>query len=256
MPVLGVLLCESLELEFAWLLARAHGISGITVLEDERSQRFIRALETDGRHDVARVPHIASFRPVSPDDTEVLVRVLELSLHGRKEILRHALEAAAAEFAVRVDALLLGYGSCGGALDDPAGTLDVAVPVFLPEDHGKPADDCVSICLGGRHRYYAEQRKVPGTFFMTPEWTCHWRKMFRKDCFGNAGAALLRRIFAPYERSLLVVTPVVTEDVMERNAEEFNRLFGLRTEVCKGTLSMLSIALRSALRCLKEKQCR
>jgi hypothetical protein len=253
MPVLGMVMCESLALEFACLLAGEAGIAAITVLEDARSRPFMEALVSRGCRAVECIPHCASFRRRPPGELEIIVRVLGLELHGNKEVLRRSLRAAAGELAARADALLFGYGSCGGAGADPGSALDAGVPVFMPLDRGRPADDCVSICIGGRRRYYAEQRKVPGTFFMTPEWSYQWRKMFRPDFFGGAGNTLLQRLFARYERSLLVVTPAMRQGEMERNAAAFNRLFGLRMEACGGTLAVLSRAWRSARRFLEGK---
>ena len=62
-----------------------------------------------------------------------------------------------------VGGLMLGYGRCGGALDDPEALLDVDVPVFIPGGAACPVDDCVGMLMGGRNAYAAEQRRVPGT---------------------------------------------------------------------------------------------
>lgn len=252
MGVLGLLTCEILELEFAYLLGTDPDVSQITVLEDARSTRLIEALESRVFQNVRRIPHIKCFFPEPSEHLEVLVWVLELALHRRKKILQQRLVVAAREMSRHVDAILLGYGLCGGALENPKELLDVDVPVFLPMDGDHPVDDCVGLLLGGRNCYYAEQRKVPGTFFLTPGWTYHWKKLFGQN-FGDVEIAAAKRLFARYERTLLVLTSVMPQDEMKRSSNEFSRLFGLCVQECEGTLDILSKAWKVAKAFLKSK---
>jgi hypothetical protein len=138
-----------------------------------------------------------------------------------------------------VDALMLGYGLCGNALENPGELLaDAGVPVFIPMDEDHPVDDCIGLLIGGRERYYAEQCQVAGTFFMIPGWTYHWKRMFEQE-FGNLSPEMAKRLFKHYERSLLISTPIMSLEEMKQNSKDFNVLFGLQTEVCKGTLGIL-----------------
>ena len=159
--------------------------------------------------------------------------------------MQHALIQAAHELRPYVDALLLGYGLCGNALEQPVDLLDVDIPVCLPMDGDHPVDDCVGLLLGGRDYYYAEQCQVPGTFFMLPGWTHHWKTMFGED-FCGADPDMARRLLTHYERALLVLTPVMPENAMQRHAEEFIRFFDLRVETRAGTLRILQNAWDAA----------
>ena len=169
MGVIGIITCEVLELEFAHLLCTDPDLARITVLEDIRSARLIEMLESKAVQSLRRIPHISSFSPdhsgQSADRPEMLVRVLELALHRRKKLLQNGLIRAAREMGPHVDALLLGYGLCGSALNNPKELLDVDVPIFIPMDTDHPVDDCVGLIIGGRDNYYAEQCKTPGTYF-------------------------------------------------------------------------------------------
>lgn len=161
---------------------------------------------------------------------------------------------AAQEFGPHVDALLLGYGLCGNALEKPDELLsDAGVPLFIPMDVDHPVDDCVGLIIGGRKNYFGEQRKVAGTFFMIPGWTCHWRRMFEQE-FGNLSLDLAKRLFANYERSLIISTPIMSENQMRRNTDAFNEMFGLRSEIRKGTLKILSNTYHSAKVFLNSKK--
>jgi len=239
MTVLGILTCEILELEFAYLLNTDRDIARITVLESSRSARMLEALESNGSVSSNRISGLESFSPDPEDRLEVLVHVLELGLHSRKKLLQEGLTEAARTMGSRVDALLLGYGLCGNALEKPDELLaDAGVPVFIPMDEDHPVDDCIGLLIGGRQSYYEEQCKVAGTFFMTPGWTTHWKRMLEQEC-GNLSPEMAQRLFKDYERSLLISTPIMTLEAMQQNSTAFNELFGLRTEIYEGTLGIL-----------------
>ena len=239
MGVLGILTCEILELEFAYLLNSDTDIDRGTILENSRSVRMLDELESGETQNLNRIAELESFAPGPENRLEVLVQVLELGLHNRKNLLQEGLVEAAREMGFRVDALLLGYGLCGNALEKPDELLsDAGVPVFIPMDEDHPVDDCIGLLIGGRDRYYGEQCQVAGTFFMIPGWTTHWKRMFEQEC-GSLSVDMARRLFKDYERSLLISTPIMSLEEMKQNSTAFNELFGLRTEVCKGTLGIL-----------------
>jgi len=246
MPVLGILTCEILELEFAYLLSKDLDLARITVLEDDRSMRLIGALQSNGTENLRRVSDLATFSPSSAGRLEILINVLELALHNRKKTLQQGLVEAARDMGPHVDALVLGYGLCGKALEKPDELLsETGVPIFIPMDGDHPVDDCVGLIIGGREKYYQELCEVAGTFFMIPGWTYHWRRMFERE-FGNISLDIAKRLFAHYERSLLISTPVMGRDEMRQNAGEFDKLFGFRSDAREGTLRVLNQTWREA----------
>jgi hypothetical protein len=246
MAVIGVLTCEILELEFAHLLAGDPDVAHITVLDDTFSARFLEALKSTGHPGQRRIPLLRVFSLDRADRLEVLVRVLKIGLHSRKRLLQEALLNAAKEMSRYVDGILLGYGLCGNALERPEELLrEAGVPIFIPMDEDHPVDDCVGLIIGGRECYYSEQCRVAGTFFMIPGWTHHWRMIFEAE-HGAVDFKMAKRLFAHYERSLLVTNVVLSEESMRQNIEEFNRLFGFRTEVREGTLNILQSAWEAA----------
>ncbi len=240
MATLGILTCEILELEFAYLLKTDQQIERITIVEDQHSQRLIEALESAGTPKVNRITKPQSHAPGTQDEIEVLVSVLELALHNRKHTLQQGIQEAARDMGPVVDALLLGYGLCGNALEKPEELLvEAGVPIFIPMDEDHPVDDCVGLIIGGRKKYYGEQCKIAGTFFMIPGWTVHWKRMFEQE-FGNITPDMARRLFKNYERSLLIPTPVMSQEEMRKNAEAFSQMFGFRTEYRAGTMHILN----------------
>jgi hypothetical protein len=253
MGILGILTCEILELEFADLIGRDKDVGRITVLENKRSKHLIAALESQKAGRLRRITDLNQFKPAGKNKLEVLVGVLELALHNRKSTLQQGLKEAALGFGAHVDALMLGYGLCGNALEKPDELLaDAGVPIFIPMDEDHPVDDCVGLVIGGREPYAKQQCQVAGTFFMTPGWTYHWKRMFEIE-FGNLSPEMAKRLFRHYERSLLISTPIMPLEEMKKNSTAFNELFGLRTEVCKGTLSILNKTWDAAKKHLKAK---
>ena len=254
MPVIGVVTCEILELEFAYMLSGDRDLAGITVLEDAVSSGFIEALRSMERFEPRTIPMLRGFSPAFNGNTEVLVRVLELALHNRKQLLQEGLDKAVKEMARYVDCIVLGYGLCGNALQNPEELFaDIDVPIFIPMDEDHPVDDCVGLIIGGRENYYGEQCSEAGTFFMIAGWTRHWRRLFEKE-FGRLSPHMAKRIFNGYKRSLLVPTPVCPEETMRRNIEEFNQILGFRTEVRHGTLSILYRVWEDAKKWVSESE--
>jgi hypothetical protein len=152
-----------------------------------------------------------------------------------------------------VDGIVLGYGLCGNALENPKELLaDAGAPIFLPMDEDHPVDDCVGLIIGGRENYYGEQCKEAGTFFMIPGWVRHWKRFFLESEHRDLNPKAVKLMFDAYKRSLIILTPVLTEEAMRQSTEEFNKLFGVRTEVRHGTLDILSRTWEGA----KDRICR
>jgi hypothetical protein len=245
MAVIGIITCEILELEFTRLLGDDPEVGRISVLEDSHSAHLIELLAARQVPHLGCLPHTHAFTPEPDISLEVLVRVLAMGLHRNRRVLRDALAKSAQALRPYIDVLMLGYGLCGGALYDAQTLLDVDKPVFQPMDENHPIDDCVALCLGGRQRYFNEQRKIAGTFFLTPGRSRHWRRMLDKSS-GEISQPGLKRRLSDYQRALLVCSPVLSDKELQRRGAEFSRLTGLRLETQSGTLAPLTAAWNAA----------
>jgi hypothetical protein len=252
--VLGVLTCEILELEFGHLLSTDGDLGRITVLKEERSSRLFSTIQQERDGHLRRISSLDEFVPDGGSQLDALVRVLELGLHIWPKKLREALLEAALEMSQHVDALLLGYGLCGNALEAPEELLsDIGIPVFIPMDEDHPVDDCVGLLIGGRERYYAEQCKVAGTFFVTPGWSSHWQRLLDQE-MGGVSMDIARRMFEHYERTLLISSPVMPEEEMRQGIGEFVETFDFRIETCGGTLDILKRTWQEAKDSVRRQQ--
>jgi Protein of unknown function (DUF1638) len=93
----------------------------------------------------ARSPHVVD------------VRMFARGLHADPPDLRTQLQAAIDEAPPGYDAIVLGYGLCGGAT---AGIEARDIPIVLPRAH-----DCITLFLGARERYDEQTRDVDPTYW-------------------------------------------------------------------------------------------
>jgi hypothetical protein len=254
MPVLGLITCQVLELEFAHILAQDPEVSKITVLRNHFSDGFSQALQEKRGSAPESILYAGEFAAGNFDRIEVLVKVLEVGLHRVIDDLRNGVIRAGREIAPCVDSIMLGYGLCGNALEKPAELLSGAgIPVVVPMDGDHPVDDCIGLLIGGRENYYAEQCRCAGTMFMTAGWAHHWKDIMLKTRRGELDLAMAKRLMANYERVLALSTPVMPEERMAPCVQEFSEVYGLRIEAREGTLHILNETWRTAKRMLIEE---
>lgn len=95
------------------------------------------------------------FAATSPHVVDVVD--LSAALHVEPRTLGERIQEQVDEGRPGIDAIVLGYGLCGGAT---AGLTARSVPIVLPRAH-----DCVTIFLGNRDRYRREHEAAPGTYW-------------------------------------------------------------------------------------------
>jgi hypothetical protein len=254
MAILGIITCEVLELEFAHLLRNDPEVMAVTILENQFSEKLAEIITRQTQIKPQLIASLAEYTPPSADGLEIIVRVMKVGLHNVIKNLRDGVLQAVAEMGPYVDALLLGYGLCGNALEHSEELfLDSRVPVFLPMDEDHPVDDCVGLTIGGRENYYEEQCNVAGTMFINSGFMRHWETLLLEGHLaGKCGVDIMKRLLANYERTLLLPTPVASEQELALGVEKFNKIYGLRTEVRPGTLDLLEQAWNSAKQSVQE----
>ena len=97
----------------------------------------------------ARSPHVVD------------IRLFERGLHNEPKNLRDRLQEAIDEAPANAEAVVLGYGLCGGAT---AGIIARDKPVVLPRAH-----DCITLFLGARERYADEHGKVATYWYVADQ---------------------------------------------------------------------------------------
>ena len=95
---------------------------------------------------------------------ELVLTDLSASLHVEPLPLRDRIQEEVDRIEAEdpaADAIILGYGLCGGAT---AGLLARTKPLVMPRAH-----DCATIFLGSRERYQQEHEATPGTYWFTED---------------------------------------------------------------------------------------
>ena len=254
MATLGIITCQILELEFAYLLANDPEVSAVSILNNEYSQELSETISRKTNVRPKLLVSIAEYASPASEGLQVIIRVMKVGLHSVIKDLRDGVRQAAIEMEPYVDAILLGYGLCGNALKDHHELLPPSVvSVLLPMDGDHPVDDCIGLIIGGRENYYEEQCRVAGTMFINSGFSRHWATILHKGRGAEKlDLAMMKRLMANYERSLLLPTPVASEQELASGIHEFNRIYGLRTEVRPGTLDILEKAWSSAKQLVRE----
>jgi hypothetical protein len=97
----------------------------------------------------ARSPHVVD------------VRLFQRGLHNEPRNLRDRLQDAIDTAPASAEAVVLGYGLCGGAT---AGIVARDRPVVLPRAH-----DCITLFLGARERYQEEHAKIATYWYVADQ---------------------------------------------------------------------------------------
>ncbi len=97
----------------------------------------------------ARSPHVVD------------IRLFERGLHNEPRSLHDRLQEAIDQAPANADAVVLGYGLCGGAT---AGIVARDRPVVLPRAH-----DCITLFLGARERYQEEHGRAATYWYVADQ---------------------------------------------------------------------------------------
>ncbi len=255
MAVLGIITCEILGEEMASLIAGEHDLSSITIIDDPQAKHLMEALSQRCDTPVQPIPHVSAYLS-SGTGWEILIKVMEVGLHTHREKMRRRLRGEALAFERYIDALMLGFGLCGGALTRPGELLDLRCPLFFPREGDSPPADCISICLGGDGEYERERRREAGTYYITAGWSRYWRDALERETAvrrEQLSPFFDRRIMARYERILVIDNGVTPRPLLMEGAEKLSHLTNL--EICerKGSLCRLSACYREAREAVQER---
>ena len=178
-----------------------------------------QVLSRELRAAAAHTPHSVDFE------------FLPMSLHeGESSALRDRLQGSIDRVdAARVDAILVGYGLCGYALD---GLTPRHVQLVVPCVH-----DCIGVLFGGERKLREYLTSNPGTYFRSSGWMEHPRRL-ATDTWSDVGRSfdefaarygednakhlfeILGRPTRHYSRLAYVRTGTGVDAAFERQAQE------------------------------------
>lgn len=245
--VIGVITCQVLEEELAYLFLHDSEIKKVSIVRSDYSDGMEEGLRRCQEWSILN--DYSEFKPQVGTGIELLVEVLHVGLHMRKQELLEGVANKLMTMQEHCDVILLGYGLCGNALEKlEESVTDLQIPVIMPTNSdGSRIDDCVCLVLGGTRYYLEEVRKVAGTWFTTPGWLKHWETLLLKE-LGAPDVKTAKWIFdkAGYQRVLMVNTHIADDTKFRQEALAFSKIFNFRLEERDGSLDILKQALQQA----------
>ena len=175
----------------------------------------------------ARSPHVVD------------VTLFRRGLHDDPPDLRSQLQGAIDATPPGYDAVVLGYGLCGGAT---AGIEARDVPVILPRAH-----DCITLFLGSRERYDAETRSDGATYWYVAD------QLERLD--GNRSGPAGAGFASDTEEELAAVRAEYVEKYGEDNADYLMEVMGAwRAHYSRGAFVAMGVGDDDAASAIAREQ--
>ncbi len=175
---------------------------------------------------------IEEMLPLMPPD--LAYEVLDFGLHlvpgSLKTRLQQAIDTACSE---AYDTIILGYGLCSMAV---VGLETRSCTVVIPR-----VDDCIACFLGSREAYTAQNKKEPGTYYLTKGWIevsdtllDEYNRSVEK--YGQERAERIMRVMLQnYKRLVYIDTGSENQAYYREYARKVADKFNLRFEEVKGS---------------------
>jgi hypothetical protein len=179
---------------------------------------------------------IEEMLPLMPPD--LAYEVLDFGLHlipgSLKTRLQEAIDTACSE---AYDTIILGYGLCSMAV---VGLETRSCTMVIPR-----VDDCIACFLGSREAYTAQNKKEPGTYYLTKGWIevsdtllDEYNRAVVK--YGEERAERIMRVMLQnYKRLVYIDTGSDNQEYYRRYARNVADKFKLRFEEVKGSNELI-----------------
>lgn len=184
---------------------------------------------------VACATVIEEMLPLMPPD--LAYEVLDFGLHlipgSLKQRLQEAIDAACPDY----DTIILGYGLCSMAV---VGLESRNCTIVIPR-----VDDCIACFLGSREAHSEQNKKEPGTYYLTKGWIevsdtilDEYNRSVEK--YGPERAERIMRIMLRnYKRLVYIDTGTDNQDYYREYARNVAEKFNLRFDEVKGSNSLI-----------------
>lgn len=122
---------------------------------------------------------------------QVDLEILRIGLHDRPASLREQLQQRINAVPENTcDAIVLVYGLCGRAID---GLTSTHTEIVVPRAH-----DCITLLLGSREAYQAQQNEQPGTYWYSQDYLERSGRYGESMALGSGMPADLQSVYQQY----------------------------------------------------------
>jgi len=179
---------------------------------------------------------IEEMLPILPPD--VSHEVLDFGLHINPTELKKVLQEKINEASQHAEVLLLGYGLCSMAV---VGLQATTATLVIPR-----TDDCIAIFLGSCEAYKAQNKKEPGTYYLTKGWIVagdtpfEEHKLLVKKYGSEKAERMTKLLLKNYTRLAFINTGQYEIDKYRAYSKKTARDFGLRFEEIEGSASLVT----------------
>ncbi len=170
---------------------------------------------------------------------------LEQSLHRTPQKMAPIIQAEVDKAEEQdFDHIILSYGLCSNGV---VGVKVKRQPIVIPRVH-----DCIALFLGSHERYMEEQRKEPGTYYLTKGWIEEKKSplgTFQEysERYGKDTAEwVIKEELKNYTRIALVEGGIELTEAHREHARKNARFLNLRYEEIKGSLEFFEKMLQGA----------
>jgi hypothetical protein len=188
-------------------------------------------LRTGRRRVLACATVIEEMLPHIPED--VSYEVLDFGLHLNPDKLKKVLQNKIKEASQNAEVLLLGYGLCSMAV---VGLKATKATLVIPR-----TDDCIAIFLGSCNAYKEQNKKEPGTYYLTKGWIEVGDTPFEEhkiliEKYGREKAERMTRLLLKnYKRLAFINTGQYEIEKYRAYTKKTAAAFGLRFEELEGS---------------------
>jgi hypothetical protein len=179
---------------------------------------------------------IEEMLPLIPP--QMRYQTLDFGLHVNPDKLKSALQEAIESAPEDIDTFILGYGLCSKAVVGLKTSKHILV---IPK-----VDDCIAIFLGSQAIYRHQQRKEPGTYYLTKGWIKaastpfdEYDSMIKQYGLEKA-SCIFRQILKNYTRLAFINTGPFEADKHRAQVRQTAEKFNLRFEEIEGSPSLIN----------------
>lgn len=259
--VLGIVGCQVLEDEMAYVVAHDHDVRRVLIIDGTQEKTIadkIRRMAPDKM--VVSFGEEFDFKQyqMSPE-LSVILWLKSIGLHQSPPMLREDVMRSVSKMEHLANSVMLFYGQCGSAFRNmEIIRKGVHVPLTILHDgDGSLIDDCYGTALGGKEEYRLFLVSQPGpAYVINTMWAANWRHFMieMQMCRDPNDLEEVKDIFKfmDYKKVVGLNTGLMEQTTFDQRLEEFASLFGLELENHRCSLKIVERSYHEAKQFLQD----